>query len=207
MAAHTDDNPLAENFARQVIPFVACGRSPEAVHRVLVTLVLWHGLRHRTWITEDSEVIADFDPLVGPEIYVNGAQFAIDLAKVFSSHDHGHRLAAHRRKVIESRRIFESRRWAFLVRHHDIPALHVIARECHLSDRNLGLNDYHAQLSRVPIGRAHRIHQLRLPLEPEHFCGIFDGSHNREPVAYANTFVLAAIDMHIVAARTCDLVV
>ena len=158
-------------------------------------------------IPEDSEVIADLDPLVAPEVYVYRAEFTVRLAVVFSYHQHCHRLAAHRRKMIEGGRIFVWRCRTILIRLEDIPALHVIAREYDLSDRNLWLNVYHPDLSRVHIGRAHGFHELRLPLEPWHVRGVLVRPHNREPVTDANTLVLAAIDVHVVAARKGDLVV
>ncbi len=158
-------------------------------------------------ITEDSEVIADLDPLVGSEVYVDRAELTEDLRVVFSSHQHGHRLAAHRSKVIEGGRILERRCWALLIRLEDIPALHVSAREYDLSDRNLGLNVYHPDLPRVHVRRAHGFQELCLPLEPGHISGILVRPHNREPVANPNALVHAAIDVHIVAARKGDLVV
>ena len=61
-------------------PITSLGRSfhsyfppgaPEAVHRVLLALILRNGLCHRALIAEDAEVIADLDSLVGSEIYVD----------------------------------------------------------------------------------------------------------------------------------------
>ena len=94
-----------------------------------------------------------------------------------------------------------------MIRLEDIPALHVPAREYHLGDRNLGLDVHHPDLSRVQIRRAHGFQELLLPLEPRYVRRILVRPHNREAVADTNTFVLAAIDVHIVAARKGDLVV
>src|SRR5260370_7730221 len=78
-----------------------------------------------------------------------------------------------------------------LIGQEDTPALHVSAREYDLSDRNLGLNVYHSDLSRVPIELAHGFQELRLPLEPWHVRGIPVRPHNREQDPNANTLFLA----------------
>src|SRR4029077_9506071 len=198
---------LTQNFAWQVIPFIPNRGAPESVYLVLIALILRHGLRRRSLIPEDSEVIADLHALVGSEVYVHRAHFTEDLAVVFPSHHHGHRLSAYGRKVIERGRLLERRHRTVFVWNEDIPALHVIAREYHLSDGDLGQHVDHSQLSRVEVELAHGSHELRLPLEPRHVRGILVRPHHREPVAHANTLILPTVDVHVVAARKGDLIV
>src|SRR5206468_1957027 len=125
--ADIDDYSLAQNFTRQVVPFVPRRGAPETVRRILITSFLRHCLRPRALIAEDSEVIADLDSLIGPKVYIGCVESAENLSVIFSGHYHGHRLAAYRREVIEVGSILIRRRWAIRIRHDDIPALHVIA--------------------------------------------------------------------------------
>ena len=126
---------------------------------------------------------------------------------IFPSHDHGHRLAADRRKMIKRASFLEGRRLALLVGQDNISALHIIAGEDDLGHGNLWLNIDDANLPRVDIRRTHGLHQFFLPLEPRRIAGVIVGPHNGKPVANADAFVLPAVDVYVVAVCPGELVV
>ena len=55
--------PSPNDFARQVVPFVALWIASEPVHPVLISSLDWHRFGARTLVPEDTEIVANLDAL------------------------------------------------------------------------------------------------------------------------------------------------
>src|SRR5215467_9944783 len=109
--------------------------------------------------------------------------------------------------MIKSCRWLVWKNGAFLIRQNDISPLHIVAGKDDLSDGNLGLDVDDANLPGIIILSAHGLHQFFLPLEPRCVAGIVVGPDHKEPVPYADPFVLSTIEIHVVSACKSQLVV
>src|SRR5690242_16326030 len=158
VTAYIEHDSLAKNLAGQVIPFVALRRASKAVDHELIILGLRHSFRVRSLVAEDAKVIANLDPLVGSQVYVHGAVFSKKIDMVFSAHDHGYRLAADRRKMIEFFGVLIGRGGTLFVWQQVVASLHVVAGEDYLCNGNLGLHINDTDLAGVQICGAHRLH-------------------------------------------------
>ena len=158
-------------------------------------------------IPEDTEIIANFNSLIGPQVHVHGTVLPKGILVVLTGHYHGHGFAADGGKMIKRGGFLERRHGALLVRQHNVPPLHVVAGEDDLGNGYLGLHADYAHLSRVDILRAHGLHQLVLPLEPGNVTGVVVGPYHEKAITDAHPVVLSVIDVHVIPAGESQLVI
>ena len=71
IVARVDHNAFTEHFAGQIVPLIFLRRTAKAEYLVLIVRSVHNCVRVGSLISENTEIIANFDALIGTEVYID----------------------------------------------------------------------------------------------------------------------------------------